>query len=159
MVIGQIMLRLLPMVHQNHTTYYMSFALWNALEGSYGKVIALSVFKDIKDCLSVHISMTANPNIYFDKMFDVFACMKAADVKIPSQLQAMITLATLPQKWKILISVVTDACEMANLDLGEVHDAVMPQFQADSIHHSSHKHNANKISTVKCKCSNPNWQS
>jgi hypothetical protein len=159
MVIGQIMLRLSPTVQQNHTTYLTSFSLWNALEGSYGKVMASTVFRDFKECLTARISTTADHNIYFDKMFGVFAWMKAADVEIPPQLQAMIALAALPQKWEMLISVITGNNEMANLDLSEVRTAVITQFQADTVRHGSQKHNANKISTVKCKCSDPNWHS
>ena len=89
---------------------------------------ASSVFKDFKDCLSACISTTADPNIYFNKMFGAFARMKAADIKIPPQLQAIIALAALPQKWEMLISIITGNCEMANLDLSEVCDAVMTQF-------------------------------
>jgi hypothetical protein len=159
MVLGQIMLRLSPTVQQNHTTYYTSFVLWNALEGSYGKAMASTVFRDFKECLHVRISTTADPNIYFDKMFGAFARMKAADVEIPPQLQAMIALAALPHKWEMLISVVTGDVEMADLDLGEVCTAVITQFQADSVHHGSNKHNANKISAVKRKRGDPNWHS
>ena len=96
MVIRQIMLRLSPMVQQNHTTFITSYSLWNALKASYGKATASTVFKDFKDCLNARISLTADPNIYFDKMFGAFAQMSAADVEVPTQLQAMITLATLP---------------------------------------------------------------
>jgi len=113
MVIGQIMLRLNPMVQQNHTTYHISYRLWNTLEGLYGKAMAPSVFKDFKDCLSAHISMTTDPNIYFNKMFGMFTYMKAADVEISAQLQMIIALATHSQKWEMLISIVTGNCEMA----------------------------------------------
>jgi hypothetical protein len=69
----------------------------------------------------------------------------------------MIALAALPQKWEMLISIVTGNVEMSDLDLGKVRDAIITQFQADSVCHGSNKHNANKISTVKCKCGDPNW--
>jgi hypothetical protein len=83
--------------------------------------------------------------------------MSPADVEVPIQLQAMITLAALPQKWEMLISVITGNVEMSDLDLGEVRDAVIMQFQADSVCHGLNKHNANKISVVKRKHGNPNW--
>ena len=73
MVTEQIMLRLSPTVQQNHTNYVTSYLLWDALKGSYGKVIASTVFKDFKDCLNARISLTADPNIYFDKMFGALA--------------------------------------------------------------------------------------
>ena len=83
--------------------------------------------------------------------------MSAADIAVPPQLQAVIALAALPQKWEMLISIITGDVEMESLDLGEVCDAVITQFQADSIRHSSNKHNTNKISTVKHKRGDPNW--
>ena len=83
MVTGQIMLRLSPTVQQNHTNYVTSYSLWNALKGSYGKATASTIFKDLKDCLSAHISLTADPNIYFNKMFGAFAQMSTVDVEVP----------------------------------------------------------------------------
>ena len=157
MVIRQIMLRLSPTVQQNHTTFIISYSLWNALKASYGKVMASMVFKDFKDCLNACISLTADPNIYFDKMFSAFAWMSTMDVEVPTQLQVIITLATLPQKWEMLISIITGNVEMSDLDLGEVCDAIITQFQTDSVCHGSNKHNANKISAVKCKRSDSNW--
>ena len=125
MVIGQIMLRLLPMVQQNHTTMITSYQLWNALASSYSKATASMVFKDFKDCLSACISLTANPNIYFNKMFGAFAQMLVANIEVSNQLQAMITLAALLQKWEMLISIITSDIKMLDLDLSEVCIAVI----------------------------------
>src|SRR5216683_5608391 len=83
--------------------------------------------------------------------------MSSAEVAIPPQLQAMIALAALPQKWEMLISIVTEDTELQDLDLGDVCTAILGQYQLETVHHGSGKHNANKISVVKCKCSDPNW--
>jgi len=96
MVLGQITLRLSPTIQQNHQHCHTSASLWNALLATYGKSTASTVFKDFKDCLNSHITMNADPQIYFDKVFGAYARMKAADVAIPPQLQAMIALAALP---------------------------------------------------------------
>jgi len=101
--------------------------------------------------------MNADPQIYFDKVFGAYACMKAADVAVPPQLQAMITLTALPQKWEMLISVITGDNPLEDLILSDVHTVVIMQFQVDSVHYGSKQHNANKISTVKHKRGNPNW--
>jgi hypothetical protein len=69
----------------------------------------------------------------------------------------MIALTALPQKWEMLISVVTGDNTLENLILSDVHTVVITQFQADYMHHGSKQHNANKISIVKCKHSDPNW--
>ena len=107
MVLGQITLRLSPTIQQNHQHCHTSTSLWNALLATYGRSTASTVFKDFKDCLNSHITTNADPQIYFDKVFSAYACMKAANVAVPPQLQAMITLAALPQKWEMLISVIT----------------------------------------------------
>jgi hypothetical protein len=106
----------------------MSALLWNALQAAYGKLTASIVFKDFKDCLNGRITTNADPNIYFDKVFGAYACIKAADVSIPPQLQAMITLAALPQKWEMLILVTTGDNTLKDLILSDVHTAVIMQF-------------------------------
>jgi len=157
MVLGQITLRLSPTIQQSHQHCHTSASLWNALLATYGKSTASTVFKDFKDCLNSRITTNANPQIYFDKVFSAYARMKAADVAIPPQLQAMIALAALPQKWEMLISVVTGDNPLEDLILSDVRSAVITQFQVDSVRYGSKQHNANKISTVKRKHGDPNW--
>jgi len=158
MVLGQITLRLSPMIQQNHQHCHTSASLWNALLATYGKSTASTVFKDFKDCLNSCIYMNADSQIYFDKVFGAYACMKAADIAVPPQLQAMIALAALPQKWEMLISVVTGNNPLEDLILSDMRTVVITQFQVDSVRHGSKQHNANKISTVKRKCGDPNWR-
>ena len=133
MVLGQITLRLSPTIQQNHQHCHTSASLWNTLLATYGKLTASTVFKDFKDCLNSHNTMNADPQIYFDKVFGAYACMKAADVAVPPQLQAMITLTALPQKWEMLISVITGDNPLEDLILSDVRTAVITQFQADSV--------------------------
>jgi hypothetical protein len=158
MVLGQIMLRLSPMIQQNHQHCQTSASLWNALLATYSRSTASTVFKDFKDCLNSRISTNADPQIYFNKVFGAYAHMKAADIAVPPQLQAMITLAALPQKWEMLISVITGDNPLEDLILSDVRTAVIMQFQVDSVCYGSKQHNANKISAVKRKRSDPNWR-
>jgi len=157
MVLGQITLRLSPTIQQNHQHCHTSASLSNTLLATYGRSTASTVFKDFKDCLNSRITTNADPQIYFDKVFGAYAHMKAADVAVPPQLQAMIALAALPQKWEMLISVVTGDNPLEDLILSDVHTAVITQFQADSVRYGSKQHNANKISAVKRKRGDPNW--
>jgi hypothetical protein len=69
----------------------------------------------------------------------------------------MIALAALPQKWEMLISIITGNNTLKDLILSNMCTVVITQFQADSVCHGSKQHNATKISMVKCKHSNPNW--
>jgi hypothetical protein len=128
------------------------------LKATYGKLTASTVFKDFKDCLNGHITTNADRQIYFDKVYGAYAHMNAADIAIPPQLQAMIALAALPQKWEMLISVVTGDNPLEDLILSDVCTVVIMQYQADSVHHGPKQHNANKISTVKRKCGDLNWR-
>jgi len=148
MVLGQITLRLSPTIQQNHQHCPNSASLWNALKVTYSKSMASTVFKDFKDCLNGRIYTNADPQIYFDKVYGAYACMKAADVAVPPQLQVMIALAALPQKWEMLISIVTGNNPLEDLILSDMHTAVITQFQADSVRHGSKQHNANKISAA-----------
>jgi hypothetical protein len=58
--------------------------------------MASTIFKDFKDCLHGCISLNADPNIYFNKAFVAYSCMKAANIAVSAQLQMIITLAALP---------------------------------------------------------------
>ncbi len=127
-VMGHIILRTNAMIQQaliECTTFY---TIWNSLCETYGKVTAPTVFRDFKDCLGACISINHNPTQYFDKLFAAFGCMSSAEVAIPPQLQAMIALAALPQKWEMLISIVTRDTELQDLDLGDICTAVVGQY-------------------------------
>ena len=128
MVLGQITLRLSPTIQQNHQHCQTSASLWNTLLATYGKLTASTVFKDFQDCLNSRITTNADPQIYFDKVFGAYAHMKAADIAVPPQLQAMIALAALPQKWEMLISVVTGDNPLEDLILSDVRTVVITQF-------------------------------
>src|SRR5216683_6566204 len=69
----------------------------------------------------------------------------------------MIALAALSQKWEMLVSIVTGDTELQDLSLGDIRTAVIGQYQSETVCHGSGKHNANKISAVKPKRSDPNW--
>jgi hypothetical protein len=128
MVLGQITLRLSPTIQQNHQHCVTFTSLWNALKVTYGKSMASTVFKDFKDCLNGRIYTNADLKIYFNKVFSAYACIKATDVSIPPQLQAMIALAALPQKWEMMISVVTSDNPLKDLILSDMHTAVITQY-------------------------------
>jgi hypothetical protein len=103
------------------------------LEAAYSKSTASIVFKDFKDCINSCINPNADPNIYFNKVFDAYAHMKAANIAVPPQLQMMITLTTLSQKWEMLIFVITSDNTLEDLILSNVCTAVITQFQIDSV--------------------------
>jgi hypothetical protein len=70
----------------------------------------------------------------------------------------MIALATLPQKWEMLISIITGDIKLNDLNLADMCNAVVTQYQSETIHNGPGKQNANKISVVKHKHGDPSWK-
>ena len=155
-VIGHIVLRTNATIQQVLIECTTSYAMWNSLHETYGKATAPTVFRDFKDCLGARISINHDPTQYFDKLFAAFGRMSSAEVAVPPQLQVMIALTALPQKWEMLVLIVTGDTELQDLDLGDVCTAVIGQYQSETVRHSTGKHNANKISVVKHKRGDPN---
>ena len=57
----------------------------------------------------------------------------------------MITLTALPQKWEMLISIVTGDTELQDLDLGDIHTTVIGQYQLETVRHGTGKHNVSLL--------------
>ena len=123
--LSHLILRTSPTIQQNLQGTHTSCDIWQVLKKAYRQLLAPTVFKDFKECLGVHISMNHDPTVYFDKLYAAFRHMQSAGVGIPKQLQAMIALAALPQKWKMLVSIVTGDIDLKNLDLMDVHNTVL----------------------------------
>ena len=119
-VLGHLVLRLGPHIQQAHAQKSTSNGLWDSLLETYGKHLVSNVFKDFKDSLNACISVNQSPATYFNKLYATFAHMKDAEVEVPQQLQAMTAMATLPQKWEMLISIITGDNELAELELYQV---------------------------------------
>ena len=72
-------------------------------------------------------------------------------------MQAMILLAALPQKWDLIVSIVTTNNDLDNLEFSDACDAILSQFDADSICGKGKQHHANKLSAIKHKRGDPNF--
>ena len=94
-----------------------------------------------------------------------FQRLTSAEVDIPEQIKAMMLLAALPQKWEMLVSIVTQQRNLNSIKFVDVRDAVLTQFQSESMRGNRGQCNkgqnqgqqANKLSAVKRKCDNPNF--
>ena len=124
-VLGHIMLRCSPTIQQMHGEEVLAEMMWNALKTAYGTATVSTVFRDFKDCLEARIRTNSDPTPYFDKQSAAYGRMHAAEVVVPPQLQAMIVLAALPQKWELLILVVTGDTELKDLELAEDRKSVV----------------------------------
>ena len=86
-------------------------------------------------------------------------------MRIPKPIQAMIVLAALPQKWEVLVPIITQTVELDKLDISDVREAILAQYQTESAHRphnngnnkNNKQHNANKLSAVKRKRGDPSF--
>jgi hypothetical protein len=133
--------------------------IWTRLKDTYGQNTPTSIYKDFKEVLSIHINPTQHPGPQVDKMAAALLRLAGAKVPIAKQLQAMILLAALPQKWETLVSVVTQSNDLEDLAFNDVRDAILAQYQTETARGkgSSKQHDANKLSAVKRKRGNPNF--
>ena len=80
---------------------------------------------------------------------------------LPPLLEAMIALSALPSKWETITAIITNNTAMEDLILMEVCNAVILQYETET-NRGQHKPtanlaNANKLSAVKWKHSNPHF--
>jgi len=123
------------------------------------------VYKDFKEALSICFNPNTPPAPQLDRMVAAFQCLSlvnagtapnVTNLAIPTQLQALIALAALPHKWEHLVHILIHSEDLDDLDFGIVHDAVINQYDTE-MNRGGHKggHNANKISAIKRKRSDP----
>lgn len=73
---------------------------------------------------------------------------------VPKQVQAMILLAALSVKWEYTIPIVNTNYNFGKLQFSNVQDTILNIYNSKTMKQKQ-LHNANKISAVKCKHSNP----
>ena len=78
-----------------------------------------------------------------DKLAAAFGCLalvtigttpNQTNLMVQKQLQAMIALAALPQKWKNQIAMIMQNIELADLDFNDVWDAIVAQYETETNH-------------------------
>ena len=107
----------------------------------YGKATPTTIYKDFKEALSVHLHADQNPSPAMDKMAACFQCLISMEVDVPEQIKAIMLLAAFPQKWEMLVSIVTQQCNLENIHFVDVCDAVLAQFQSKSMYGNHGQHN------------------
>ena len=165
MAIGHMTLRLSASIQEEVSSLNTAFSIWDHLEDCYGKATPTTIYKDFKEALSVHLHTDQNPSPSMDKMAACFQCLTSAEVDIPEQIKVMMLLTALPQKWEMLVSIVTQQCNLDTIKFVDVHDTVLAQFQSETMRGNCGQRNkgqnqgqqANKLSAVKHKRDNPNF--
>ena len=152
MAIGNINLHLAPSIQQNFCSHDDAADLWAALRAAYGKTTFPSIYKDFKEAISIQFNPNQHPSTQFDKLAANFGCLALVTVgtvpnqtslAVQNQLQAMTALAALPPKWENQIAIITQNVELNDLDLNDVWDAIVAQYETET-NRGQHKapHNA-----------------
>ena len=155
--IGNMVLRVKESIQQDVIDLDTAEEVWIRLKDSYGTPTSTSIYKDFKEALSLRINPNSHPGPQIDKMSAAFQHLSAAKMIIPNQVQAMILLAALPPKWDLIVSIVTTANDLDDLEFSNARDAILSQYDADSTRGKGKPHHANKLSTVKRKRGDPNF--
>jgi hypothetical protein len=162
MAIGHLMLRVNPSIQQELDSLpTASFAnnYWTHLSTCYGTATPSSVYKDFKETLNIRLNPGQHPTQQIDHMVAAFQHLTAASIIIPPQIQAMILLSALPQKWEMLVSIVTQQHALMTIQLSHVHGAILAQYKSGNVRSSGKgkQQHANKLSAVKWKHGNQNF--
>jgi hypothetical protein len=113
-----------------------------------------SIYRDLKEAISVHINPNQHPGPQFDWMTAAFGLMSATSigprrmkVDISELLQGLIVMAAIPTKWENLIPIICNGYEIHDLDIGIVRDVLVTQNENET-NCGAHKggNQANKLS-------------
>ena len=110
MAIGHITLRVNSSIQQELASLAASSFVddyWTHLSSCYGTVTPSSIYKDFKETLNICLNPGQHPSQQIDCMVAAFQHLTAASIIILPQIQAMILLSALAQKWEMLVSIVT----------------------------------------------------
>jgi len=162
MAIGHLTLRVNPFIQQELDSLpAASFAndYWTHLSTRYGTAMPSSIYKDFKETLNICLNPGQHPTQQIDHMVAAFQCLTATSIIIPPQIQAMILLSALPQKWEMLVSTMTQQHVLTMIQLSHVRDTILAQYESENVCSGGKgkQQHANKLSAVKQKCGNQNF--
>ena len=120
MALGNIILRVSPLIQQDLGSQDYACKAWEHLTEVYGKSTATSIFRDFKSALNLHINPTQYPGPQIDHFVASIQRLASTRIMIPKLIQGMMLLSTLPQKWEMLASIVINANNLDNIDIDTV---------------------------------------
>ena len=164
--LGAILLRTNNAIKEDVISRDLAYEAWDYLANRYGKASPSQILQDFKEAMSIRIKTDQNPSIPLDRMSAAFQRLSNAKIHIPDPIQAMIAMSALPQKWEVLVPVIIQTVDASDLDLSEVRNAIVAQWQTENARHANNgdkkdkkQHNANKLSNVKRKRGDPSFSS
>ena len=163
MAMGHMILRVNASIQQEVANLNFADTVWNRLLALYGVATPTTVYKDFKAALSIRINPSQHPGPQIDVMVAAFQRLTASSIVIPQQIQAMMLLAALPQKWEMLVSIVTQNYDLNDIELSHVRDGILAQYESETTRHGhgqgkgKQQQHAKKLSAVKRKRGDPSF--
>ena len=161
MAMGNIVLRVNASIQQEIADLAAAETQWNRLLTKYGTPTITGVFRDFKEALNIRLKTDGHPGNQIDRMAAAFQRCAASSISVPEQLQAMILLAAMPPKWEMLVAIVTQNYDLADIEFKHVRETILAQYETEATCNGRPKGNkpqdANKLSAVKRKRGNPNF--
>jgi hypothetical protein len=141
MALGNITLRLSLSLQQCIDPTSNAEQIWDWLKVPYGSATLPSVYRNLKEALSICFNPNQHPGPQFDKMAAAFGRLglvsfgsgyKAKKVNVTDLLQALIAMAAIPSKWENMIPIIANGYEPEDLDLNTVQDMIVTQYENET---------------------------
>ncbi|KAF5359931.1 hypothetical protein D9758_013958 [Tetrapyrgos nigripes] len=172
--IGSIKLRLSPAIRQKTLGMTSAKEIWTTLKTAYGKPGVSAVYTDFKRATSITIPNDANPSatielirMHFDRVSAAGISTDTTDsttpnvsiMKIPNFLIVMFIISKLPPRYEYIINQYTQLSisQIDNQDLDELQSEIVNVWKSCQGAFKG-KPQANRLSAIKRKDSNPSFQ-
>jgi hypothetical protein len=161
MAMGAITLHLSPSIQQL-ISQATAEDLWPHLTDTYNKDTLSTVYKDWKEVQNIRFISTQHPGPIFEKLDATYSRLNGVYLKglstlvIQPQLQALMTLASLPKEWEEIVTIITSQTPFPDLEPSLIRQVVIDHFETkNSLRCTGKSLHVNKISAVKCKRDQP----
>ena len=171
MAIRNITLHLSPAIQQRLNPGLNAKDLWNWVKDTYGSASIPSVYRDLKEAISICINPNQHPGPQLDKITAAIQRLLAVsytvgktqwNLDLDPVVVRFIALAAVPVKWENLIPIICSNYELEDITISTVCEQVITQYE-NEVNRSGHKQlgkqanptNAHKLSAVKRKRGNP----
>ena len=159
--LGNLRLRLSTPIAFKVSDFTKAAKVWDFLKDNYGKPGVAAVFTDFKLAMGITVPSDTHPGPAINNMIMYFDRVMASDIEIPDFIQAMIIISKLPPRYTLV------AQSFSQIKMSD-HSQLTPKAVQQAVVHSwegrAHTHDngsgkrANKLSAVKRKRDDPNFQ-
>ena len=166
MALGTITLCLSPALQQRLLLGQTAKDLWDWLKNQFATPSIPMCYRDLKEALSIRFDPAKHPGPQIDRMVGAFNRISqtvttgsiTVKLTINTVLQGLIVMAAIPPKWEHHVSIICANNDLAELDIETVWEAIVTQYE-NEMNRGGHKgaHNAQKITAIKWKRSNPRF--